>query len=169
MPSSGSGVSSFTDPRGDLTPSLDPPPPYADLTGGRLSRSGAGFELRVRMGGPVASNGPVDRTMNVASFFDIDGDGVIDYEVWANLADTGWGPAYFDNTGGGAKFGQASGVAVEVAGDELVLRFPLAHLADPPAFRWSLASEWGRYEVISTPAAARDDAPDNDGFARFQG
>ena len=107
--------------------------------------------------------------MNVASFFDVDGDGVIDYEVWVNLADTGWGSAYFDNNGSGAKFGQASGVAVEVAGDELVLRFPLAHLGDSRSFRWSSASEWGRYAVISTPAAASDDAPDNDGFARFVG
>lgn len=105
--------------------------------------------------------------MNVASFFDVDGDGVIDYEIWANLADTGWSPAYFDNTGAGGKFGQGSGVEVEVAGGELVMRFPLSHLANSRGFRWSLASEWGRYEVISSPAAARDDAPDNDGFVRF--
>lgn len=105
--------------------------------------------------------------MNIASFFDIDGDGLIDYEVWVNLADTGWSPAYFDNDVSGARFGQASGVAVEVAGDELILRFPLAYLGNARSFRWSLASEWGRYEVISTPAAASDDAPDDDGFVRF--
>lgn len=161
--------SGFADPLGDLTPSpLDPPPPYADLAGGRLSRSGSTFELRVATGGPVASSAPDGRTMNVASFYDVNGDGSVDYEVWANLADNGWAASWFDDTTGKASFGSRSGVTVEVAGQELVLRFPAGRLGDATSFRWSLASAWGRYEVISTTAAAQDDAPDNDGFARFQ-
>lgn len=105
--------------------------------------------------------------MNVASFYDVNGDGQIDYEVWANLADSGWSPSYFDDTAGTARFGPAAGITVTIAEDELVLRFPASHLGGAARLRWSLASEWGRYEVISTMGAARDDAPDNDGAASF--
>lgn len=105
--------------------------------------------------------------MNIASFYDVNGDGQIDYEVWANLADTGWAASYFDDTTGKARFGEQAGVAVALAGDELVLRFPASHLGGASRLRWSLASEWGKYEVISTLAAARDDAPDNDAAVSF--
>ena len=164
---------SLIDPIGDLTPSpLDPPPRWADLAGGRLTRSPAGFELRVRLGDTAPATSPdANHTMNVASFYDVNGDGTVDYEVWANLADTGWGPAYFDDTptSSGNRFGAASGVAVSVSADELILTFPLAHLGAADRFRWSLASEWGNYNVIGTLAAARDDAPDNDGAVGFPG
>ncbi|MEX2659774.1 MAG: hypothetical protein WD232_08755, partial [Acidimicrobiales bacterium] len=52
--------------------------------------------------------------------------------------------------------------AVAVAGDELMLGFPTGHLGGAEQLRWSLASEWGRYEAIGTPVMARDDAPDDD-------
>ena len=172
-PAAGGGAavptsSSFTDPTGDLTVSVDRPPRYADLAGATLSRSAAGFELRVRLADKAPASGTKERTMNVASFYDVSGDGTIDYEVWLNLAAHGWGGAYFDRTRPrGNRFGDQAGVTIEVVGNEVVARFPLAHLGGAERFRWSVASEWGRYEVIGTAAAARDDAPDGDAPARF--
>jgi hypothetical protein len=163
-------TASITDKTGDRTPSLDPPPPWSDLTGATLTRAPEGYELRVRLGGgsaPSTTDG--DHTMNVASFYDVDGDGTIDFEVWANLASSGWGTSYFDRPGGRSMFQDKSGVAVSTEGDALVLRFPLTHLGFAERFRWSVASEWGRYEVLGTTATARDDAPDNDAAARFPG
>lgn len=162
--------STITDPKGDLTPSvLDRPPSWADLRGGRLTRTGDGFELRIQLeGGAPAGAGDEEHTMNIASFFDLDGDGTIDVEVWANVASGGWGAAYYDNdTKGRSGFGDKSGVTVAPEGGDLVLRFPHERLRSVERFRWSLASEWGRYEVIGTAAAARDDAPDGDAPARF--
>lgn len=167
----GATTAAVTDRFGDLTPSpVDPPPPWADLGGATLLRRADGFELRVRLGGGSApSRTDEDHTMNIASFYDVDGNGSVDYEVWANLADSGWGSSWFDNRTGNAGLGAKAGVTVTVAGDEVVLRFPLSHLGTAEQFRWSLASEWGRYEVLGTAATARDDAPDNDGAARFPG
>ncbi|HVE92487.1 MAG TPA: hypothetical protein VNE62_09355 [Actinomycetota bacterium] len=158
-------VSEISDPAGDLTPSAQPPPPHADLTGASL-RLRDGYELRVRLAGPAPDRGPDDRTQNIASFYDTDGDGQFDFEVWANLADNGWAGSYFGR--GPARFGAASGVQVSVERGELLIRFSSGHLEDAASFRWALASEWGPYEVISTPAAARDSAPDS-GAASFSG
>jgi hypothetical protein len=162
-------TASITDPEGDVTLSIPDPPPWADLVGGRLTRSAEGFELRVTLGGGAApeGSGSPDETMNVASFYDVDGDGSIDYEVWANLADGGWGGAWFNDREGGAHLGDEAQVDVTIEGADVVLRFPLAYVADATTFRWSLASEWGRYEMIGTDLAARDDAPDDDQPADF--
>ena len=158
----------ISDPVGDRTFSADSPPPWADLAGATLSRSSAGYELRVHLGGGQApTNTDANHTMNVASFYDVDGDGTVDFEVWANLADTGWATSYFDDNTGRSAFKNDSGVAVRVEGDSLVLDFPLDHLGDATTFRWSLASEWGSYAVLGTDLAARDDAPDDDQPAAF--
>ena len=106
--------------------------------------------------------------MNVASFYDVDGDGEIDFEIWANLADGGWSGSYFDDSGKGL-FGDASFVEVTTEGDEVVFRFALRHLDGAERFRWSVASEWGRYEAIGSPAMVRDEVPDDDGAADFPG
>ena len=158
-----------TDPEGDATASpVDPPPPWADLVGARLIRSDAGFELRIALGGGDAPESTdEDHTMNVASFYDVDGDGDIDYEIWANVASGGWGPAYYVNGPGQGGFGEGSGVTVTTEGADVVLRFPHGHLANAPRFRWSVASEWGRYEALGTPAMVRDDAPDDDQAVAF--
>jgi hypothetical protein len=161
----------ITDRDGDATPSpIDPPPAWSDLLGARLVRSGSGFELRIRLGGGDApeSTPDDDHTMNLASFYDVDGDGSIDYEIWANVASGGWGASYFDNDGGG-RFGDESFVTVTTEGDEVVVRFALLHLDGAERFRWSIASEWGRYDAIGTPAMVRDEAPDDDGAAAFPG
>lgn len=159
-----------TDPRGDVTPALaDAAPGWADLTAADLHTTADGFELRVSLGEAAPAAAPEGRTMNVAAFVDIDGDGGIDYEVWANLAAEGWGGAWYDNRAGAARFVDESGVAVTVEGGALVLRFPASHLGGAMRFRWSVASEWGRYEAIGTVAAARDDAPDGDAPAAFPG
>lgn len=167
----GATTAAITDRFGDLTPSpVDPPPPWADLVGATMLRRADGFELRVRLGGGSAPSGTdEDHTMNIASFYDVDGDGTVDYEVWANLAAHGWGGSWFDNRARKAGFADKANVAITAAGDEVVLRFPLSHVGNAERFRWSLASEWGRYEVLGTVATARDDAPDDDGAARFPG
>ena len=67
----------------------------------------------------------------------------------------------------GNRFGDEAAVTIDVAGNEVVTRFPLTHLASAERFRWSLAPEWGRYEVIGTTGAARDDGPDGDAPVRF--
>lgn len=165
----GATTAAVADRIGDLTPSpLDPPPPWADLAGATMIRRADGFELRIRLGGGTApSTTDEDHTMNIASFYDINGDGDIDFEVWANLASSGWGSSYFDNVKRRAYFAEKSGVKVVAEGPEVVLRFPLSHVGNAERFRWALGSEWGRYEVLSTEATARDDAPDNDAAARF--
>ena len=159
---------SITDPAGDLTPSVEHPPSWADLVGAHLTRTASGFELRVRVaGGSAPERTPdSDHTMNIASFYDVDGDGEINYEVWANVADSGWGSSYFDDVQGHGKFQQKSGVTVRPDGDEVVILFPLSHLADSSRFRWSVSSEWGRYETIGTITAARDYMP-GDGAVAF--
>jgi hypothetical protein len=162
----------LTDPAGDVTASpLDRPPAWADLVGARLVRSASGFELRVRLKGGAAPAKTADgeHTMNIASFYDLDGDGRIDTEVWLNVASGGWGATWFDNVGDGGGFQESSGVQVAPEGDEVVARFPLTHLRGAERFRWAIASEWGRYETIGTVAAARDDVPDNDNVAAFPG
>lgn len=152
----------ITDAVGDLTPSLEEPPRYADLAGATLTRAGDALTLVVRMdGGTPEASGDSDHTMNVAAFFDVDGDGRIDREVWANLADGGWDTGYYDNVNGRTAFSDDDPIDVAVVRGELVLRFPVTAVG-ATTFRWSLASEWGRYELIGTRAAARDDLPDDD-------
>jgi hypothetical protein len=132
----------------------------------------SGFELRVRVGGGTApSSSDDEHTMNVASFYDVDGDGTIDYEVWANVAAGGWGSSYFDDVHGGGGFQKQSGVTVAPEGDEVVMQFPATHLTGATRFRWSIASEWGRYDALGTLATARDAMPDDDpdGAADFPG
>ena len=135
-----------------------------------MRRLGVDFELVVSLDGDVPSkaNDP-DRTMNVASFYDLDGDGRIDAEIWVNLADDGWGGAYYDNRATTAAFARESQVAVQTDQQRLVIRFPAAHLHGATAFRWSIATEWGRFETIGTALAARDDAPDDDAAVTFPG
>ena len=164
------GVAAITDRAGDVTTSVERPPAWVDLVGATLSRTSAGFELRVRLGGGEApTSTDEDHTMNVASFYDVDGDGSIDYEIWANLAARGWGSSYFDDVHHGGGFQERSGVHVTPEGDEVVLRFPASHLGSAAAFRWSVSSEWGRYQTLGTVASARDDAPDDDAAAPFPG
>jgi hypothetical protein len=163
---------SISDAAGDATPSpVDPAPAWSDLLGARLTRSQSGFELRVRLAGGDApeGSGSADHTMNIASFYDVDGDGEIDFDVWANIADGGWSGSYFNNRDGTGGYDDASQVAIRTEGDEILISFPRSHLADATRFRWSVASEWGRYEAIGTPAMVRDVVPDDGEPAPFDG
>jgi hypothetical protein len=160
-------TASLSDKKGDVTLSLDRPPTWADIVGGTLTRRADVYELRIRMGGTVPSTYDRDHTINVASFYDVDGNGSIDHEVWVNLASGGWGGSYFDNTKRGGSRINDDALAIQPQGDELVVTFPLEHLKSASRMQWALAMEWGRYDVIGTAAAARDDAPDNDGAAQF--
>jgi len=153
-------TASITDPQGDVEGSLERPPAWVDLLGASLTRTADRWELRVRVAGGTAptSSGSDAHAMNLALFVDLDGDGAVDAQVWANLADHGWGVGWFPPEGRN-RFGADAGIDVAAEGDEVVLRLPRGHL---PAerLRWSVASEWGRDEVLGTDLAARDRAPD---------
>lgn len=157
---------SLSDPTGDVRGSLTGAPGYADLTGAALTRTSAGFELRVSVADAVPARQDGDKVVNVASFYDLDGDGTVDYEVWASLADDGWSGSY--RTPSGARFGSDSGVTAQPDGHDLVLRFPLSHLRAATSFRWSVGAEWGTYEQVAAGATARDTAPDS-GVTAFPG
>lgn len=156
----------LTDTTGDVDWTLRRPPGYVDIAAAKLTRTAQGFTLRVRFTADLPHRQRDEHTMNVASFFDTTGDGEIDYEIWANLADDGWGPSYRDRRNREARFMADSDVHVEADGDSLVFRFPLAHLNRATTLQWATASEWGTYETLSTPAAATDHAP-NTGAAPF--
>ena len=162
---------SVTDPAGDLTASpADPAPAWADLRGATLRRAPDGFELAIDLAGPAPARAPdAEHTMNIASFYDLDGDGRVDVEIWVTLADDGWGGAHFDDRARTATFARDSRVEARAEGERVIVAFPSAHLDDAAAFRWSLASEWGRFEVIGSSLAARDDVPDDDAAVDFPG
>ncbi|HEU5083435.1 MAG TPA: hypothetical protein VFU14_08855 [Acidimicrobiales bacterium] len=155
-------VASFDDPVGDATGGLDEDPPaWTDLAGARLVRNGDAYGLSVRLGGgTVPQRAPAGRTMNVATFFDADGDGTVDFEIWANLGPEGWGAAYYDNTDRTGGFGEESNVTVVLRDQSLELIFPDILLDRAERFRFSLASEYGGLDVLGSDYARRDDAPD---------
>jgi hypothetical protein len=162
---------SFDDPVGDATPGVGTgtPPAWTDLAGASLDRRGNAYRLAIRLGGdraPARSDGT--STMNIASFYDVDGDGSIDFEIWANLGPEGWGAAWYDEEERAA-FGEDSNVTVLVEDNEVVLLFPDVMLGTPDRFRFSLASEYGELSTIGSSFARRDDAPDGDRAVAFPG
>lgn len=161
---------SVSDPRGDVSSSgLQRPPAYADLTGADLTRSASGFVLRVHAAGPFPGAQPdPDHTENVVFYADVDGDGQVDYEVWATLADIGWGTSYFDGPNGDAYYGANSGVSAAASGGDLVVAFTLDHLADASRFRWSVQADYGTYAEVQTGLTSFDAAP-HSGPAAFPG
>jgi hypothetical protein len=156
---------SVRDASGDVRGALTRPPAHADVTGARLTRDG-GFEVRVAFAGPVPARQTDDTVVQVATFYDLDGDGETDYEAWASLADDGWGTSY--RTPDGARFGADSGVRARPDGDELVLTFGLGHLESARAMSWAVGAEWGTLEQVAAGTTAKDNAPDG-GWARFPG
>ena len=106
-------TASLSDPSGDVQGSLTGAPEHVDVTGATLTRGADAFTLRVSFAGAVPAS-DTDKTENVASFYDLDGDGQIDYEVWATLADNGWSGSYVSPDG--ARFGADSGVAARPDG-----------------------------------------------------
>lgn len=164
--------SRVTDPRGDTESArVTSGPRYADLVGGLLERHPAeGYRLAIDLdGGAPEGARDGDHTMNVATFYDLTGDGRVDVEVWANLADGGWDTAVYDNRTGEAAFSDDDDATVGVEGGQLVLRFPLPVLDGAERFRWAVASEWGRYEQLGTLLTVRDEMPDDGAPAPFPG
>lgn len=160
-------IAQLDDPAGDVTGVGSPD--WADLWGARLVRDGTTFTLTHVLVGSAPDQGDGQNTMNIATFFDIDGDGTIDYEIWANLSPDGWGTSYFDEREGTARYAADDDVDVEVVDGDVQLRFPTSHLADTPSFRWSIASEYGPYQAIGTDAMARDYLPDDRSGRPFPG
>lgn len=164
--------SRVTDPREDTESTrLTSGPRHADLVGGQLERRpGEGYRLAIELdGGAPEGARDGDHTMNLATYYDITGDGHVDVEVWANLADGGWDTAVYDNRTGEAAFSDDDDASVGVEGDQLVLRFPLTLLDGAERLRWAVASEWGRYEQLGTPLSVRDEMPDDGAPAPFPG
>ncbi len=159
---------SFDDPVGDATPGVGTtrPPAWTDLAGGALQRRGNAYQLDIRLAGEAPPRAPGTETMNIASFFDVDGDGAVEYEIWVNLGPDGWGPVWYDDRGNAAP-GADSNVTVEVAGDTVSLLFPDVLLDAPERLRFSLASEYGDIATIGSSFARRDDAPDDDRAVSF--
>lgn len=161
------GTARLRDPVGDVTGFGSPD--WADLRGARLVGNGPTFTLTHVLAGPAPREGDGQETMNIATFFDVDGDGNIDYEIWANLSPEGWGTSYFDERQGTARYAADDDVDVEVVDTSVQLRFPVSHLGEAPSFRWSIASEYGPYEAIGTDAMARDYLPDDRSGRPFPG
>ena len=158
----------FDDPVGDATPGIGAgtPPSWTDLAGGSLERRGNAYRLTARLGGEAPKTGSGAETMNVASFYDTDGDGSVDYEIWVNLGPNGWGPVWYDDSGN-AKPGESSNVNVVVAGNQVQLLFPDVMLDKPDRLRFSLASEYGPVAVLGSSSARRDDAPNRNQAVSF--
>jgi hypothetical protein len=105
-----------------------------------------------------------DRIVQVATFYDLDGDGETDYEVWASLADDGWGTSY--RTPDGARYGDDSGARARPEGDDLVITFPLSHLQRATSLSWAVGAQWGTLEQVASGTTSKDNAPDG-GWAGF--
>jgi hypothetical protein len=159
---------SFDDPVGDATPGVgtSEPPPWSDLAGASLERREEAYRLAVRLGGDAPRTAPGSETMNIATFYDVDGDGDVDHEIWVNLDGEGWGAVRYDDRGTVAP-GEGSNVTIDIEGDSVVLRFPETIIDAPERLRFSVASEYGDLEVIGTDFARRDDAPDDDRAVSF--
>ena len=158
----------FDDPVGDATSgqTVGTPPSWSDLAGGSLEREGDAYRLTIRLGGAAPQTAPGAETMNIATFFDTDGDGAVERELWVNLGANGWGPVWYDDKGNAAA-GERSNVTVVVEGDEVRLLFPDVMLEKPDRLRFSMASEYGPLTVIGTDQARRDDAPNDDRVVSF--
>lgn len=158
----------ISDPAGDLSTSLEGPPSSADVLAVQLDRTGDVVEVRTTFAGQVPTRTEGAKGMNVASFYDVDGNGIVDYEVWVSLADNGWGTGHLDRRERESSFGPSTGIEVSVRGDTLVTRFRLDRIGGVERFRWSAASEWGSYESMAASTSARDYAPD-EGAVRYPG
>lgn len=155
----------LTDDRGDVS-GLGGAPAYVDLTGAVLTRDGDRYRLVVETDGNLPQEQDGDDTMNVVGFVDNDLDGTVDHEVWATLADNGWGSS--SRHPDGARFGDDSGVRVTVSGSTITLTFAASVIGGTPRFQWSVAAEHGTLEQVASGTTAQDYGPD-DGAVRFPG
>ena len=134
-------------------------PSYVDLAGATLTRDGDRYRLVVEVASALPDQQADDsHIMNVVGFVDTDLDGSVDHEVWATLADNGWGTSARHPDG--ARFGDESGVTVTVSGSTMTLAFAASVIGGPDAFQWSVASEYGTYEQVASGTTAQDYAPD---------
>jgi len=132
-------------------------PSFADLTGAMLTSDG-GYSLVVTTAAALPASS-TDKTMHVIFFADVDGDGQIDHENWATLADNGWSGAW--RYPDGAKFGGESGIHVTVSGSRLTMTFPADHVGNADHFRWLVGAEYGSDAQMASGTQSSDYAPDN--------
>lgn len=158
-------TASLTDPSGDVSGGLGGTPDHVDLAAAGVTRTANGFEVRIEFGGLLPTRSEGSQVQNVAAFFDLEGDGLVDYETWGSLSDNGWGSSY--RTPDDARFGSDSGVTARPDGSTLVLTFPLGHLDNARSFRWQVGTEWGTPEQIATGTTASDRA--GEGGVAFPG
>lgn len=155
------GPSSVSDPRGDVRGGLGGVPAHVDVVGAAVSGDGGGFEVRIKVAGTLPQVSDGSNVENVVAFFDVDLDGMVDYEAWGHLAEEGWSASA--RAPGGATFGAASGVTATPSGDTLVLSFPASVVGNARSFQWSAATEYGSLAQVASGATATDYAPDNAG------
>jgi hypothetical protein len=161
--SSSRHVGSIEDAAGDVqsgTP-LQDPPAWVDLREVRLERLPDGFELTVEFDAPVPVRRDDERITNVATFYDVDGDGELDYQIYATSTSDGWGSAHYDHVAGRSRYGDDDGIDVTVEDGVLVLRFSASHLGQASRFQWSAATQWGTLAELEAGTDARDRAPDD--------
>lgn len=144
----------LSDARGDVGGGLGQAPAHVDVVAASVTREATGFTVRVVFAGALPRRSEGSRVENVAAFFDLDGDALVDYETWGTLSDDGWGSSY--RTPDSAHFGDDSGVRTGVEGSTLVLRFPHSHLEGARSFRWQVGAEWGTYEQVASGTTASD-------------
>lgn len=138
-------------------------PAYVDVSGAEVASKAAGFAVEVVVASSLPRRMTGNNTMNMVAFFDTDGDGSIDYEALAGLADTGWTTA--SRSPSGSRFGSDSGVRVTVSGKTLTLGFARSFLGGAGEFRWAVGSEYGTYEQVAAGTTAHDYAPDTGAVA----
>lgn len=144
----------LSDPRGDVGGGIGRAPAHVDVVAASVTREATGFTVRVVFAGALPRRAEGSQVENVAAFFDLDGDALVDYETWGTLSDDGWGSSY--RTPSSARFGNDSGVRTGVEGSTLVLRFPHSHLEGDRSFRWQVGAEWGTYEQVASGTTASD-------------
>lgn len=155
------GSASVSDPRGDVRGGLTGAPAHADAVGAVVTRTAAGFEVRIQVAGALPQVWDGSNVENIVAFFDVDLDGQVDYETWGHLAEDGWSASA--RRPDGASFGAASGVTATPSGDTLVLTFPASVVGGATSFQWSVATEFGSLTQVASGTTATDFAPDSGG------
>lgn len=144
----------LSDPRGDVGGGLGQAPAHVDVVAASVTREATGFTVRVVFAAALPRRAEGSQVENVAAFFDLDGDALVDYETWGTLGDDGWGSSY--RTPDSAHFGDDSGVRTGIERSTLVMRFPHSHLEGARSFRWQVGAEWGTYEQVASGTTASD-------------
>lgn len=132
-----------------------------DLVAASLRAAGGTYRVTLRSAAPWPARAEGGRTVLASVFLDTDLDGDVDHQLTAALADDGWSGSR--RSPDGARFGEASGVRVEVAGDALTLVVAADLVGGTARRQWSAGAQHGTPEQLAAGTDARDLAPDAGG------